>query len=411
MDPLIAPQAGPGTPSADEFLTSRTELSDSECGLSKSSGTSISRFGIIQNDAGTQSGVEPLVRDSTEGDEILRRFINAPNVPNVNASVQENLHIASTAQALVPVILNQAPYRIRGKLDLPMIIHQSIVISRPDSGSEDNIMVLDLAQSLNLEVNSAPEHQKGFRMANGKIVKAVGRTVAECSFAKDPAVSLRCLFYVFHQLVTPLIMGMDFLNATQTLAAFRHRLEPRAIKSTMPLQICSLDLPRRRLYCLADSQPKLANADTGSDIDLMSLAYVQKRGFVTEEIEPWNSVVQFADGSLTRLLGKVQVKIEIGTGSSAQSWKKEFYVFDGLTCDILLGEDFLHSTAVFQFYSSAFALDAEDDGVCEVNAIVWFNIFESNLARVFNSSTGRLNLQSLKQRFYSGNVIVQRDLI
>ncbi|KAL9002109.1 MAG: hypothetical protein Q9188_004949 [Gyalolechia gomerana] len=270
----------------------------------------------------------------------------------------------------------------RTRMDLPLIIRDSTIISRPDSGSEENIMVLVLAQSLHLQLDSTPERQREFRMANGNLIKAIGRTMADCYFAKDPLVGLRCCFYVFEQLISPLIMGMPFLEETQTLASNRHRLEPRMVPGALPFQLHSLDYPRRRLYCLADLQPKLANADTGSELDMMSLNYVQKRGFAIQEVDVRDSMVQFADGSLAQLVGKVQVCISIGKGSNAP-YSREFYVLEGLTCDILLGEDFLNSTAAFQSYSQAFELDADDDGLCEANAIVWFNVIESNLSRVF----------------------------
>lgn len=270
----------------------------------------------------------------------------------------------------------------RTRMDLPLIIRDSTIISRPDSGSEENIMMLDLAQSLNLQLDSTPEYQREFRMANGKYVKALGRTTANCCFAKDPMVELRCWFYVFQQLISPLIMGMAFLEETQTLERYRHRLEIRMIPRALPLQLCSLDYPRRRLYCLADSQPKLANADTGSELDLMSLEYVQKRGFTVQQVDTTDSTVQFADRSLAQLAGRVQVNISIGHEGSTW-YSRVFNVLEGLTCDVLFGEDFLDATAAFQSYSQAFELDTDDDGFCEVNAIVWFNVLESSLAQVF----------------------------
>ena len=256
------------------------------------------------------------------------------------------------------------------RMDLPMIIRHSTIISRPDSGSEENIMLEDLAVSLGLQIDSAPEVQKEFRIANGKIVKALGRTTANCCFAKDRTVELRCFFYVFQHLISPLIMGMAFLDETETLAKYRHRLELRNISPTHPFQLCSLGYPRRKLYCLANSEPELATADTGSEIDLMSLAYVRKRGFVVKEVDMLHSTIEFADGSLSNLQGKVEVEIKIGDESSARYWR-EFYVLDGLTCDVLVGEDFLNSTAAFESYSNAFCIDDDGDGICEVNQIVW----------------------------------------
>lgn len=271
----------------------------------------------------------------------------------------------------------------RQRMDLPMIIRNSTIIARPDSGSEENIIMIDLAQSLNLEVDRAPDCQKDFRIANGKMVKALGRTMINCCFVKEPMMELCCVFYVFQYCISPLIMGMAFLDETRTLTKNRHRLYPRNISSTLPIQLCSIDYPRRQLYCLVNSEPKLANADTGSEMDLMSLAYVQNRGFFVKEIDMLHSEVQLADGSVSRLQGKVEVEIRIGDERSAQYWR-EFYVFDGLICDVLLGEDFLNSTSVFESYHNAFALDSDDDGICEVNPIVWFNRPES---RLFNSRT------------------------
>lgn len=291
----------------------------------------------------------------------------------------------------------------RQRMDLPMIIRNSTIIARPDSGSEDNIITIDLARSLNLEFDRAPECQKDYRIANGKMVKALGRTKINCCFAKDPMVEFGCIFYVFQYCISPLIMGMAFLDTTRTLTEYRHRLCPRKIPPAFPFQVCSLDYPRRQLYCLANSEPTLANADTGSEMNLMSLAYVQKRGFFVMEVDKLRSEVQLADGSVSKLQAKVEVEIRIGDERSAQ-YSMEFYVFDGLICDVLLGEDFLYSTSAFESYHNAFALDSDDDGICEVTPIVWFNRPES---RLFNSRTGAEDQTSGKFNFVFQTILMR----
>ena len=102
-------------------------------------------------------------------------------------------------------------------------------------------------------------------------------------------------------------MGMPFLDETQTLVKYQHRFQPRVIPKYRPIQLNSLNSPRRRLYCLVESQPELANADTGSDLDLMSLDYVLKRGFSMTAVGLSSSTIQFADGSTSELEGKVSV--------------------------------------------------------------------------------------------------------
>ena len=290
---------------------------------------------------------------------------------------------------------SRRPPKVRQSLELPMILRNARTVigitinSRPDSGSEENVMTADVAQYLLLDIDSAPLSRKKFRVANGKSIESIGRAKVNYSFAREATVESCCFFYIFPHLICPVIMGMAFLDKTETLVKYRHRLQPRSIPAALvsrPFQMCSLDYPRRQLYCLADSQPKFANADTGSEINVMSLKYVQKRCFVVAQIGLSRDTVQFADGSISRLLGIVNVDIQIGTKNSL-CYPTDFYILEDLTCDILLGEDFLDDTAAFKDYARAFALDDEDDGICEVNTIVWFNMVESKVARMFTRSS------------------------
>ena len=133
-------------------------------------------------------------------------------------------------------------------------------------------MVIDLVNELGLSVGAGVENQKEFRMGDGKVIRALGKVITECAFAKEPNLRLRCIFYVLQCLITPLIMGMSFLDETQTLSKNRHRLQPRSYLPGAVMDFCGLDSPKRRLFCIAESQPMLVNADTGSEVDLISLA-------------------------------------------------------------------------------------------------------------------------------------------
>ena len=79
----------------------------------------------------------------------------------------------------------------------------------------------DLVVQLNLEMDSTPEHQKEFRIANGKFVKKLGRIIIKCAFARDPSVELCCMFYIFKQLISSLIMGISFFDETENLVRYR----------------------------------------------------------------------------------------------------------------------------------------------------------------------------------------------
>ena len=284
---------------------------------------------------------------------------------------------------------------IRG-VDLPMIIHGSIIISRPDSGSEDNIIAVDVVSALKLKMDSAPEHRKKFRVANGKSVWALGQIVIKCAFAKDRTLELCCTFYVFQNLTSGLIMGMPFLDETQTLVKHQHRFQPRFNPLYGPIQLNSLNSPRRRLYCLVESEPELVNADTGSDLDIMSLDYVLKRRFSMTAVGLSNSTIQFADGSISELEGKVSVSIVLGPPEGLGTLNT-FYVLDGLTSDIILGEEFLDKTTAFETYRDAFSFIDCDNDTAEVNGIIWFNKLESHLSQ-------GMDALALKPRSRSGTL-------
>ena len=106
-----------------------------------------------------------------------------------------------------------------------------------------------------------------------------------------------------------------------------------------------------------------------------------------------SSTVQFADGSTSDLIGKVKVLIVLGTPEGPRV-VTTFYVLDGLTSDILFGEDFLDKTTAFETYRDAFSIIDCDDTAAEVNGIVWSNTAESYLSRGMDALALRFKSRS-----------------
>ncbi len=102
---------------------------------------------------------------------------------------------------------------------------------------------------------------------------------------------------------------MPFLDKTETLANYRHPLQMLEVPTSGPLQLCGLNKPRRRMCCLA-------NADTGFELDLMSLSHAQHRNFTLNGVESSTSVLQFADGSRSHLGGELDMLVVLGTYKS-----------------------------------------------------------------------------------------------
>ena len=286
--------------------------------------------------------------------------------------------------------------RLKKKMELPITINGFTIAACPDSGSEENIIARDEAIHLSLNIEDAPEYQKEFRVANGSIVTALGRTLVVCNFEKEPETNYHCFFYVFKTLVVPLIIGMSFLSATETLTKNKHRLKFHSIPRGGPLQLYALNNPAQRIRCIADSKPILANADTGSELDLISAFYARKRGYLMSKLGPHDNKVQFADGSESYLAGKVDLTIIVGNSGGhlirgiqeGQRLRRTFYVLQGLTSDMLLGEELLDETNAFETYKDAFSEDEYRGTLSSVNTIVWLKTPLEYLSRLGGRGNG-----------------------
>jgi hypothetical protein len=280
-------------------------------------------------------------------------------------------------------------------MDLPLLVHGNTIISLPDSGTEDSIISRDLVSQLGILVDDQPENQKEFRLANSSITRAIGRVKLSFKFARGQSEDYHEWFYVFNTLLYPLLIGMVFLDATETLTLNRHRLQPRCSPFSGPHQVAGLNNPKRRLYCWpkyniqtkcrseTQLERTMANADTGSEIDLISMELCRRKGMFLHPLSGNERKVQFADGSISYLSGKITIPVRLGGIKKAQSqeYQRVFYVLPGLTCDMLLGEDFVDETDVFQRYRDSITW-IDDQDLSQVNGIFWANTHERFLSKL-----------------------------
>lgn len=183
-------------------------------------------------------------------------------------------------------------------------------MASPDTGCEENVISQELALKLGLQIEKSEE--RAFRMANGKVVSCCGRTMSACGFGTESHLgpsNLLCTFYVFRTLASPLIMCMSFLEKTQTLTKYRNRLVNLTLSAPPWLRVRAIGKQKQRLLCSLDGEELQAIADSGSEVDLISKAYAQQRGF---SIEPKEMNVMFADGSIGQTCGMVRAQLYIG---------------------------------------------------------------------------------------------------
>jgi hypothetical protein len=271
--------------------------------------------------------------------------------------------------------------------DLPIIIKGQQLDASADTGSDECGMPKDVADHLGLKVRSGPSDIKEFEGGNGRKIKSIGRATADCSFWNEPGRKLRCVFYVFERLIVPLIMGRKFLESTDTLTQHEDRLVDRAPRAG-PCRVMHLSRPKRRMRCYIDSDLVEANPDTGAEMELVSPDFIKRKGYVVDAPDAAHEEVQFVDGSTARTQGQVTMKFEAYSEAfqgavPSKAQYRTFYVLDGLTTDILLGEDLLYRIKAFTEHASSF-VDLDDFGMpVELKGIVWLDRAEQRLARIF----------------------------
>jgi hypothetical protein len=249
---------------------------------------------------------------------------------------------------------HQSRKRAKTRISLPLTLNANsgpaTVMACPDTGSEENIISLDLAQALGYNIFTSPSQNKTFELADGRIVEAVGEIIAECSFGLETtpeAVPMTLVFYVFMKLASPIIMGLAFLEQTRTLSKHRDRLIRVPRPAHQPIQVYSVGRPRNQLYCYLNKSYVPATPDSGSEVNLMTQSFASRKGL---HIEIAKEVVEFADGTVAVTSGVVRAKLAIRKNHNIEYRTiptADFYLIDDLRHDLIVGEDSLEELRVF----------------------------------------------------------------
>lgn len=233
-----------------------------------------------------------------------------------------------------------------------MLINDATKIAQYDTGAEGNFMSKTLAKKYKLLVQRSRNQQGSFAIANGKRIKSSGQAEAWCTFALDPGRKMKCVFQIWDKLAGgDLIMGRAFLSETRTLSSFRHRLRER---------ISSLSLPTInfigstttdsccRFACNIDGRPTHINADTGSDLDVISLRYARAQRYEINTEE--RKLVRLGDASVVGTYGQVEAEVDVG----GYKYWKVFDVLPDLTSDVVLGELTLEEVEAYTRFETSF---------------------------------------------------------
>lgn len=295
----------------------------------------------------------------------------------------------------LPQIQQLRPRRKSKRFDLPLLFRvekEAVeVMACPDSGSDDNIISENFTKVLGLRIEQLVDKTKHFSLANGKTIDAVGQVSAQFSFAlgSSPNGSLQeCVFYVFSSLAVSVIMGMEFLQQTETLTKHTDRMIEQLVPSMQALRVNSIGKPKQNLICRLGTYTGLASPDTGSDLDLVSPDFARSRAF---NILPAQETLQFADCTIGYTSGVIHAAFSVGQLDDCQGFIPkggalvlEFHVLDNLTTDILLGQETIEALDIFNEHADSMIPSIPSLGQSDVNIIRHIGAFEAVCSRTWS---------------------------
>ncbi|KAM0348432.1 hypothetical protein ACHAP4_010947 [Fusarium culmorum] len=240
----------------------------------------------------------------------------------------------------------------------------------PDSGCDENIISLGLVNQLKVEMQAIQAEPKEFSLANGKVVQALGCVHIACGFAVGtplPTPSIECVFYVFNTLAVPMIMGMGFLVATETLSKHTDRLLEQTISGMQALRVNSVGKSKRSAACRLDDLVGYATVDTGSDLNFVHPGVVAQGMFT---VEPAVEYLEFADCSIGSTSGVFEAQFSIGIEDDSKEFQSrtrsinlEFYVLNNLSTNILIGQDTANDLEVMTAHLDSLLVESANSAV------------------------------------------------
>ncbi|KEZ45915.1 hypothetical protein SAPIO_CDS1297 [Scedosporium apiospermum] len=282
----------------------------------------------------------------------------------------------------------QRATRRRKRYSLPLVIgNTDTIMACPDSGSDDNIISLDVATKLGLVIDS-PQQDMRFSLANGKAVQAVGQVTTECSFP-DCDIGWSCTFYVFSDLAMPAIVGLEFLDTAEVFSKNKVLLVEELVPTLQALRVHSIGPPKKGLICRVGKSVSCARVDSGSDLDLVSPEFVRAREFT---VHPVREKLQFADGSIGFTSGVIEATFSVGDVGGVMEFlprseelSLQLHILESLTVDVLVGLDTIEELDIYGQHASSFIQRMPQPGESDLCVIRHIGSVERFVKNTFNS--------------------------
>lgn len=149
-------------------------------------------------------------------------------------------------------------------------INGKMCFARPDSGADRNIMTAAFAKEHGVEIQRSKDDEDIFVMGNGQYTKSIGKALVPCRLLGGES-DHYCWFHVMAKCSVPIILGLDFLRTIQLYTTNQNLLVDGPFSFRDVPSFTWTGPPKGIIRFSADGHLLTACADTGSDLNLMSL--------------------------------------------------------------------------------------------------------------------------------------------
>lgn len=258
-----------------------------------------------------------------------------------------------------------------------------------DWGSSVEAVSEDFATRHRLEIESTPKRR--ISLLGGHSVEVVGHVLGDFKFQNDEE-TYPLKFHVLRNIGIDVLLGRDFLDRTETFTKHLHRVVERVrpcVRKGKRLFLIN-EGPNEMIRCAINGQEAGALPDTGSDLMLVSGAFVCRHKLQVHREKKYRRRVEIIVGSTIWTDGMVlNARLEFDVPPIDASRELDydqyllheaglsslihhempsrpkvvficdFHVIDDLPCDIILSHEFIMRNQVFTRFNHLFYLDAE----------------------------------------------------
>ena len=297
--------------------------------------------------------------------------------PHITSSESE---VVSIDFSLSSPVRNLVPREVRRtRHGLPITINTPYgpepVPTYADTGSDVNIISETTAREFGYQTSDFKPFQEPLKLPGGRLVKPIGELTTSFWFGTllEPSERLEKISFCVLPGAPAILIGAVLLHQTKTMTEHRHRLVPIRRANNRLSALCSVGKPRMQVLCDVDHILTVALADSGSDIDLVSPQFALDRKL---EIYPSEHVIELADGSHIVSYGFIRTSISLGThldSADAPHSKVativDCFVLEGLSQDVILGEQTLDELRIFTENQHVLVLASDTNEAMELNRI------------------------------------------